>query len=79
MNPSTSDIVIEARRSVEPLADDALAWVCGKTVSHDPDRPSVAGAPGAIPTHGDVRELVTFLDAAVATPTAQPWLSAVSR
>ena len=85
MNPSESDSVNEDRPSVEALADDAVAWVCGKIVSHDPDRPSVAGAPGLVPTRGDVRELVTFLDAAVATPAVDSfrdyvrWLATVMK
>jgi methanogenic corrinoid protein MtbC1 len=85
MNPSGYEALDDCRASVEALADDAVEWVTGEIVSRYADRPSISGTLGRLPTRRDVREQVSFLAAAAATPMDGyfkdyvRWLSAVQK
>ncbi len=85
MNPSGCGASDDCRESVEALADEAFDWISEEIASRYADRPSIAGTLGRLPTRQDVREQVTFLAAAVATPVDGyfkdyvRWLSAVRK
>ena len=83
MTQSGCEALDDSHASVEALADDAVEWVTGEIIARYADRSSISGTPDRLPARQDVRDQVSFLATAVATPAVEAfrdyvqWLAAV--
>ncbi|MGF1640609.1 MAG: B12-binding domain-containing protein [Rhodospirillales bacterium] len=83
MRPSACGAVPRRHDRVDTLVDEAVDWVTARIAAKHADRPAIAGTLGRLPTDAEVREQVTMLAVAAASPAAEAfrdyvrWLAVV--